>query len=538
MNIHLTPLFAAAIAAVILSGCAVREVPVIWEEETVEPAPALTFATFDFAVEGATKAALVGNAGEKDSIKSFRLMIYAHKAGNLGLCEVDTTIMASDSASATVLVTVGAKRIFVVANEHDKTWRFANQKGQSLLQLLDSRTMAGGGKLFLHEIDFGTPDFGASLYLLPLVSLDYTDMALPYMVFSNAQSDSSSLRNLHPDISAEASQDEQADSTTNRFTIELQRTLAKVTMFNSSGSEIASAESIAGTFGEIYWGVRNQSRAVALFRSTDVNGKLQPPFYNITEGYNPEWTDLYKVFWWKNDLTGREINIPVADVDSLPEYYYVPENVYDEERNSTYIAVKAEFTPADMTVIRSATFDVAIGKLDVTLMSYRVPMTFHRLNPEAYKAALDRRLIDETIFNAPSSSPGSLFSNIYDAKRVSYILEHKNSDAGYLSNYEPEILKIDTYENGVCYYRFDMSDNAEGGIIRNRQYRGTITEFTDLGAPRLTDLDNIYAAPKVAPKAVVSLRILPWETVEENAGTSADSSRIMRHSPRINRYAR
>ncbi|MDR0538359.1 MAG: hypothetical protein LBH04_10040 [Tannerellaceae bacterium] len=531
MKSYSTILFAATVAA-ILSGCAVKEVPAGLSENETESPRDVTYATFNFAVTGSTKAPLTSDAAEKDSIKSVRLMIYSHTSANNGTCEVDTTVLTTGNQTATVPLTSGTKRIFVLANEHNKSWRFGNQKGLTLDKLVASKTASSAGKLFLHEIDFGRPALSSSP--APLSSLDYSDMTTPYMVFSNSQSDSSSLRIVRPNISSEESQSG-SDSTKNHFSIDLQRTVAKVTITGYSGGTFSSkwtssVVKYCGTLDDLYWGVRNQNRAVALFKNTDANSKPLVPFHDALAGLDLSEIATYKPFWWSNG-DSSEINIPLKSLSSATpsDYYYVPENVLDEVGNSTYIVVKARFKPQlPGAQVTSVSFDNTAHIVNAVTYS-------STLFPEAYYIDFNSNYDVE---NVPGSGrirnlPDILkrdsimlnrtyldFFKFYQtedlAKSVVYFLENDGSSDGYTSSYEPKRHKIYKYENYICYYRFDISGNADGGLLRNKQYRGTITSFGYIGAPCLEDLDRIQSTPSGSgdTHATATVQILPWDTVD------------------------
>ncbi|MDR0538402.1 MAG: hypothetical protein LBH04_10260 [Tannerellaceae bacterium] len=509
MKSYLNSFCTAAIAVAILSGCSVKEAPTGLSENEAETSKDVSYATFDFSIEGATKAPLTSDAGEKDSIKSVRLMVYAHTNANDGACEVDTTVLTTGNQTATVPLTSGTKRIFVLANEYDKSWRFDNQKGSTLDKLVATKTTTSAGKLFLHEVDFGTPRLGSSSTITPLTNLDYSDMVSPNMVFSNSQADSASLRRVLPNISENESQTG-SDSTKNHFRIDLKRTVAKVTVYNTATLELRPV--LPSTDPRPYiklcdltWGIRNQNRAIALLPNTDANGRIQTPLLDVLNLAELMDTTIYKPYWWTGGDT-TEINIPLPEASPASNYYYVPENIFDGVGNSTYIVVKAHLFYMRALISLTYSGNTVDSEYGTDL---RKGNTFYRINYDNADESIDYTVLNGRIhLNA-------CFANKELAHGLLYRLENGGSGAGYSASYIPRRLSIDTYEGGVSYYRFDISNNSDGGFLRNKQYRGQITDFFKVGAAKLSDLDRISAPLNEQPThGTASFQILPWETVD------------------------
>ncbi|MDR0538362.1 MAG: hypothetical protein LBH04_10055 [Tannerellaceae bacterium] len=521
MTKHLLSVFAATIAATMLSSCAVKEAPVAFEEEETPSAGVPSYATFSFSVDGVTKAPLAGDAAEKDSIKSIRLMIYKRLSNSTGSCEIDTTIMTNDSESAALSLESGWKYILVIANDYSKSWRIPNQKGNALSKLLEERTAASGGKLALHDINFGEPALSAGT-AEPLTSLDYSSIATPDMIFSNAQAalptsataEWPNLFEILPDITLAQSQADTATERSNHFRMVLQRTVAKVGIYTTSYSTGTGQRHEDGALSDTYWGVRNQSRAISIFKLVDGSGKVQPPFLNVLDGLDDTDWSIYNPYWWAGDESGAEINIPLGN--SVSSNYYVPENLYDKAGNSTYIVVKANFKPN--VVVTGFTVDEASHKITGT--SYKnidKGVTYYSVNydypPETEEAA--NLTIDESAFNGQLHKKAT-FPTKDIARRLIYFLE-QGTAVGYQADYKPIRLKIETYEGGTCYYRFDIADNKDGGLLRNKQYRGRITNFRGIGLPRLSLLDDFKTTPEGGPAgthATATVEILPWVIVD------------------------
>ncbi|MDR0538403.1 MAG: hypothetical protein LBH04_10265 [Tannerellaceae bacterium] len=513
MKSYLNSFCTAAIAVAILSGCSVKEVPSGLSDNEVETSKDVSYATFDFSIEGATKAPLTGDAAEKDSIKSVRLMIYAHTNANNGACEVDTTILTTGNQTATVPLTSGMKRIFVLANEYNKSWRFGDQKGSTLDKLIATKTTTSAGKLFLHEIDFGSPALSSSP--APLTSLDYSDMVTPNMVFSNSQADSVSLRQVLPNISETESQTG-SGVTKNHFRIDLQRTVAKVTVYNTA-TLIEYYDNPAihyRTLSDMTWGIRNQNRAIALLSGRNVNGSIQTPLLDVLNLADLMDTETYKPYWWTGGDT-TEINIPLPQTSPALNYYYVPENVFDGVGNSTYIVVKALLTPnRPVTEIQYNSGNTII-RVRGTEYNYPKGKTYYCINYDN----VDMSSLDFSFLNLWGIQH-ECFDDEELIRNFIYRIEHNGNPAGYTAGYVPQRLKIDTYENGVCYYRFDISNNNDGGLLRNKQYRGNITDFVTnpavglRGAAKLSDLDKIQTQDSGSTHATATVQVLPWETVD------------------------
>ncbi|MDR0538363.1 MAG: Mfa1 family fimbria major subunit [Tannerellaceae bacterium] len=512
MKKNLLSFLFAAVAAAFLSSCSVKETPVSIEEETPEPTSDATYMTLDVNIEGETKAPLTSDENETSDIAKIRLLIYAHAGDNSGICEIDTNLTTTSTRTSSLKVSPGAKRIFVIANEPGVNSFLSGQVGRALTDLIGTKTETSGNKLFLHEIDFGTPLL-AGTPPAALTALNYSSIVTPKMVFCNSQATSSSIFTVLPDISLEESQSETADASKNHFTIPVQRVVAKVTVNNVAASMNINAESLSGGLSNLFWGVRNQNRAVALFKETGADGKVRSPLYNVLAGLDLTNVTIYKPYWWTGDQTGVEINLTVNAEGDEERYYYVPENVFGTMGNSTYIAAKASFIPAANNLVKSIAYDEEDGVVQsitsIEKGTTTAPATFYRINP----ASLASSGVNYSSLGSYSDIEGLVFAKQDDATLIACMLEHSGSPALWTAGYTPEKLKIDTYTNGVCYYRFNISDNTDGGLLRNKQYLGRITEFTKLGFSRPDELDEIPTVAQSSTHASATILILPWETV-------------------------
>ncbi|GHV52615.1 hypothetical protein FACS1894181_15840 [Bacteroidia bacterium] len=466
-----------------------------------------TYATLNVAItDPATRGDLIGDMGESDAISSIRILVYKDDDNALnGVCEADLLVMApSGQNAATLLVTAGWKRILVIVNDYSKPWKFPNQAGKTLNQLISTWTSASEGKLTLNEVDFGTPSLAANA---PLASIDYSSIAGPSnFIYSNSLADSSSRKWLKGGIPSTEAQAGARGESDNHFTIYVKRSVAKVTV-SYEGSDYTIDQK--GTLSDLTWGVRNQNRAVALFQIPSPSEKPQAPFFRELMNWTFPAVDNsanYRRFWWGDG----DINIPLLNGGLPTKFYYIPENANNTivSGNTTYVIVKGTFTPAANTVVTEFTSNFPSGVTSVKKESIETGKTFYRLVGIAGTNGGDN--IDA--FSNGWIQNGDIFLNEDDARKMAFIAEHQGSSIGYTPGYVPTTVQVDAYQNGICYYRVDIRNGSNRWVERNKAYHGHITSFSTLGEPGYPDLDRIQLETYVT----ANISVIPWEHVDFN----------------------
>jgi hypothetical protein len=503
-------LFSIMTAAAILTGCVsdemIEDVPKGREQTGND-----TYATFSVALsDPITRTDLVNDEGETDLITSIRILVYQDYNTLNSVCESDILVMASDRKSATLQITSGWKRILVIANDYNKPWRLPNQTGKTIAELLTNKTVASGGRLSNAEIDFGAPVLASTAEAI--TELDYSTIAAPKnMVFSNSLADSSSRRQLKGSVASEESIAGVKGEADNHFTIYVKRAVAKVTAsFDGDVYPIPTSDG-KGTLSNVYWGIRNLNRAVALFQMPHSSGKPLAPFFYELTGWNSaalKNQESYKRYWWARDVY-KDISYPLATGISMTNRsYYIPENAnfITQPGNTTYLAVKGVFTPASNTVIKSfvhsqsSKFVASIekGSIDPGTTFYRIT-GIEGTNGKDNLALYGDGLIRD----------GDIFSNPEDVLKIAYIAEHFGSQIGYTPTYAPTTLQIDKYIDGICYYRVDIQNGDNCWVERNKAYHGKISGFTSLGDPNMNDIE---ATPMTTSLTSI-IQVIPWEEV-------------------------
>ncbi|GHV49424.1 membrane protein [Bacteroidia bacterium] len=518
----------AAIVAAGLVGCS-SETPVN-PDGNGSASNELTAATFTFPDFKSTKADLVSESGETSTITTIRILVYKDVISNNGVCEADTTI-SGGNPSATVLVTSGWKRILVIANDRTaatpptppsaKAFTITNQKGQTLDKLVASKTY-NSGTTYLNETIFGAPAVGSG----PLTGLDYAEMSGPInFIFSNSLADSSSRKELLPGISSSTSASGGPnDPTKNHFQLYVKRSVAKVTVYTTASAGVTAVPVLdnKGTLSNLNWGVRNQNRGIAQIQIPTLSGKPQAPFFNELDAKNTAEmaaVATYRPFWWTGDALGDELKIALP-ATTPGSYYYIPENANNRSvrGNTTYTAIKATFTPTANTVISAFKSDNGLHAVtEVTkASSVAAPGTFYRV----IGVAGTNGSTDINTYGKGFITDGNLYTTLALAMRMAYIAEHNGDDDGtvngYPAGYVPTTVSVDTYTNGICYYRLNIGDNTNSYVVRNNQYRVNISAFNTIGEPNLSDLDKDPGKPIDEPTYVTAtIQILDWDTINQ-----------------------
>ncbi|MDR2533798.1 MAG: hypothetical protein LBC81_03330 [Tannerellaceae bacterium] len=504
----------AALAFIALAvGCASEEISLesVATTKSVQVG-APTYATINIELnEPVTKSGPVSDEAESDSIYSIRILMYGEKPEGEWICESDILAMNAGNRTATIESFSGKKRILVIANDYNRPWRFDNQTGRTIDELVSMKTV-GGYRLASNEIDFGSPSLGGE-NASPMSDLDYASITAPF-VFSNSLADSSSLREFKPGVPFDISIVGKNGASDNHFKIYLKRSLSKVAASYKGSTYPVPTEDGSGFLTDLYWGIRNQNRAVALFEVPGPEGKPVSPFFNELTGWNLSDLDdisSYQPFWWNGEDEAGDISIPLSSSIAPKKYYYVPENANQVPTpgNITCITVKATFTPAPGTVITSFTHDNLFRKVaDVTRGDIEQGATFYRLAAkDGTDAAAMLALRGDTLIGNMS-----IFKNKSDALRMAYIAENKGYDVGFGSIYTPKSFIVETFQSGICYYRMDIRNGSRAWVERNKAYHGSIISFHGIGNATIAH-SNLNLANNEAVYLGGTIEVIPWEEI-------------------------
>ena len=504
---------AAVLAAALAGGCITEEVILdggAGTKSDVIGAP--TYATINIEVNDPyTKGDMVGDDAETDSIYSIRILMYGERERGEWICESDVLAMNAGNRTATIESISGKKRVLVIANDYNRPWRFGDQTGRTLSELVTMK-IGGGYRLTSNEIDFGSPSLDGES-LSPMTDLDYESITAPF-VFSNSLADSSSLREFKPGVSLDISIAGKNGPSDNHFKIFLKRSLSKVAASYKGSVYPVPTEDGSGWLTDLYWGIRNQNRAVALFEVPGPGGKPVAPFFNELTGWELSALDeisSYQPFWWNGEEDASDINIPLSSATAVRRYYYVPENANQvpTRGNMTCITVKAVFTPAPNTVITSFAHDNLYRMVtEVSRGELETGTTFYRLSAkEGTEAAAMLALRSDSLIGNME-----IFQNKEDALRMAYIAENKGYDIGFGSIYFPRSFVVETFQNGVCYYRMDIRNGSRAWVERNKAYHGSIVSFHGIGDATIANT-NLNLTNNEAVYIGGIIEVIPWEEI-------------------------
>jgi hypothetical protein len=467
-----------------------------------------TYATFNFVVSGGsnTKASsdMTDDKNEKNSVTDIRLIIF--KTGASSVCEVNESYdNASASApnawdekqSKTVQLTSGEKKIFVITN---------TEKKQDIHQLLSGIQV---GSTTLNQ-------FYDMVYRLhtsaggPVSDVDglkkLVDATNGY-VMSNAMSSNATF-DLKGGIGLDESRKGSGDALKNNFVIDIQRSVAKVSVYYDQTDVLKTVDKV-GALKNPEYVIRNVNSATYLFQkfasdAVDASVKTnipRSPYYSLPSGVSYD-TIYYKDFNF----------IKVGTSNTAPKVY-VSENTSEVPRNATvtYAAIKAEFLPSKDLIVQ----DYAYNELTTAFHSVQT------MTQDLTTATTLYRLVD--VGPTTGLAANVFFTDRDKAYKAAYLIEY-NSEKGF-STSNLSVLDWDgkkgyivEYDKGLCYYRLDLGDNANGAIIpgirRNHAYAARITSFSTIGMPKLEDLDKDPEKP-IGQKTHVTatIKITDWTDV-------------------------
>ncbi|MDR1356684.1 MAG: Mfa1 family fimbria major subunit [Tannerellaceae bacterium] len=451
---------AVAIAIAGLAACTSNELPVETQNLPLTEEGEPTYATFTFKVSGEpdTRSDMLTDENETTKVTDIRLLVY--DMGDSGRLRVDTTIDVDNTlTSPTVMLTSGQKRILVIAN--------AKQKSDIRSLINPSGNAHYPNAIYysnlVYDLGEGTPPTNIDK-LSNLV-----DASTGY-VMTNA-ADNSSIFIIRPNVSPTTSQYGSGESD-NHFSITIQRTVAKVTIYYEDPSIMNLA---SGTLQDLKYNVGNVNRSLYLFQQTGDDNEVISP-NNQSSFYD---SYIYRGYGF----------IPVLNSLSGIKAVYVTENIPEvpNEYNTTHAAIEATFVPKPEYVVESFNYNSSLGTFEnITHPATITPGTsFYLLRTE-----------NNTM----------LFTDSQTAHKAAYCLLY-NTESGFDGYYVSEDVKH--YVDGKCYYIILIKDsNDENAIIRNHHYRIKLTGFIDTGINAEEYSGEMTITQKTY--ATASISIAPW----------------------------
>lgn len=497
----------AAIVAAGFTACSDETTPIIDEEGNGIEQPGVesgegTAATFTFK-EGLSSKALVNDATEGDaSIDSFRVVIY--KRPNAGVIsssatpEIDTLVMGN--GAATIFMTSGLKKIFVVANPNSQIDASGKKSfltyGDFTKNMVDVTLKLDDIK---HVLNNGAPNGGKFLLSNGLDACDYK---------------------LDPGVSVPESQ---TAGNNNNIEISVKRALAKLIITQTSYATPKETEDKKGFVSAAEWRMWNLNKDIFTTQNF-ANGKVFSPHADALATTFPTF------FGRKVGLTAADNFITVINSTGVQPalksgYYYITENVpaTAKEGNATFAAIRATFKPADGEFIKTVdAFNNATSAFGMTTgAGFTAGNTFWRLDSIALDA-------NGSLFQ--NLEQGLIFSDIKEVKRLLYHFVYKThatlatdievtaADAAISAELDKFFT---TYASGVCFYRLNIGEGTTGnikyGVERNSYYWANIDGYAGLGVNTedklIEDEDKDLEG---TTNLTVTIKVLPWNPVSSD----------------------
>jgi hypothetical protein len=448
-------IFSAILA---LTACTSEE-PIADLDFTGEKAGTPTFVTFTFnASEVDTKgSSMITDENETNVIHDVRLLIFNATDNAF---EVDTTLPSGGGSMITVSLIAGSKRILAIANA-----------GQGMLPA------KGSGATY--------PDFSAATYNIsdtyPVTAyttdIDNLNNLVKPTGYVMTNSTNSSTFILLPGIT---SSDSQIKGSPNHLSIDLQRTVAKVTVYRDA--DVSLTTDGRGTLSDLKYSITTVNRSLYLFQQY-ANGMLQTPEYIPATSID---SALY--YHYYTSYNYREL---VTDL-SASKAVYITENSPSVKKkgNTTFVTVEAVFKPKKAHFVTNISYNEETGAFTVTPSQtdletasdlYRFKAGVQGLSGNTLLAGVDALKLAGKI--------------IYHLKNPSIASKASLDDPAYAAITDSEIATyFDKYTGGKCYYRLNIGKQAGSGsvdytIIRNHHYRAKITAYLNMGS---NSMERLY----------------------------------------------
>jgi hypothetical protein len=416
-----------------------------------------TFATFTFNVQdAATKSSMITDENETDVINGVRVLLFRMD----NTLEVDTSITTSSGNSEiTILMISGAKRIFAIAN-------------------------AGNGMLPVKGSGFTYTDFNRAYNISntnpvndPTTGIDNLSNLVKPTGYVMSSSVRTSAYIVTPGITAAQSQE---PSNPNHLSIDLQRAVAKVTVYQDADASSLTTLDGSGTLSDLKYSITNVNRSLYLFQNYNASSILVTPEYIPTQSVDPLVEQYYYRYY-----NFREVLTELSASKAI----YITENNPSTKMtgNTTCIGVEAVFMPKKDNFTKDISYNAASGTFTVTLSETDL------------ETASDMYVF--TSYGMLGLNRGTLLAGVDAgklAKKVTYHILNPTvypkaslDDPVYAAITDNEVTTyFDKYTDGKCYYRLDIGHQTNGNQIdytvrRNYHYKVGITAYLRIGTPQM-----------------------------------------------------
>jgi hypothetical protein len=318
-----------------------------------------------------------------------------------------------------------------------------------------------------------------------------------------------SLITVEPGVSAVDSQD---PSGYNYQSIDLQRTVAKVTVYQDADASSLTTLDGSGTLSDLKYSITTVNRSLYLFQNY-VGAQLVTPEYIPTQTVDPLTGSYYY-----RDYNYQEL---LTDL-SASKAVYITENNPSSKLigNTTVISIEAVFKPKKDYFIKDISYNEALraftvfpSETDLETASDIYVLT----NPGVLG------LFEGTLLAGVDA--GKL------AKKVTYHLLNPTvpskanlDDPAYAAITDSQIAThFIKYTDGKCYYRLSIGSQTNGGsvdntVIRNHHYRVKITKYHGLANYNPTKLiEPVNEVLEGGTNITASFNVVEW-TVEDIDG--------------------
>jgi hypothetical protein len=388
------------------------------------------------------------------------------------------------------IVQPGSKRILAIANADD-------------------------GMLLVKGSSFTYAEFGDAIYSIsntdpvsdPTTGIDsLNNLVKPAgYVMTNSKD---YLVQVQPGVTSGHSMD---PSHPNHISIDLQRTVAKVTVYQDADASLTTTDGSA-TLSDLKYCITNVNRSLYLFQNYNSSDVLITPEYIPTQDVDPLTGNYYYRFY--NYLEG------LTDLSATKAMYITENNPSSKRRgNTTFIAIEAVFIPKKGNFTKDISYNEVSETFTVTLSE-----TDLETASDIYK------FIPTYVFGI---NPGTLLGGVDAvklARKVVYHIFHSTippkaslDDPAYAAITDSDIaVYFDKYTDGKCYYRLGIGnqtnvDQVDYTVIRNHHYKAKITKYDRIGVCEkrmLIESVEDYSGPETFITA--SFNVVDWAVDDIN----------------------
>jgi hypothetical protein len=417
-----------------------------------------TYATFTFnASDAATKSSMITDENETDALNDVRVLIFRAASGDI---EIDRTIPPGTS-TITIQIMSGQKMILVMAN------------GDSgMLPTKGSSFNYSGFRDVIYNISSTDPVSD------PTTSIDNLSNLVKPTGSVMTNSVRSSVISLNAGVSATESMNP-SGSNNNYVSVDLQRTVAKVTVFQDAEASLTTTDG-RGTLSDLKYCITTVNRSLYLFQNFS-NDVLVTPEYIPTLSHEIDPNLHYHYY---NFYDYREL---LTDLSASKAVYITENNPsVKRSRNTTCIGIEAVFKPKkghfakDISYdMESETFTVIPSETDLETAS-----DIYLFNNNSYGPSINTLLA-----GADAIKLARMVTYHVSNRFVSF--KASLDDPAYAAITDSQIaMYFDKYTDGKCYYRLNIGSQTNGAlvdktVIRNHHYRAKITKYDRIGASQM-----------------------------------------------------